>query len=154
MYALGAGSEWATGLKMLELYIAGGLASSLATCRCCRPYLDNDPGGSRTRDLRIKSPLLYQLSYRVSHQHEKQSRCTARVLSAEKVITAEAGMDSYSTMSRIFFSRSSHRPPPRISKTKSYDTWFCPCKDAEVTMTRTLCADAPNFPRSSKFSGQ
>jgi putative ABC transport system permease protein len=25
-----------------------------------------DPGGSRTRDLRIKSPLLYQLSYRVS----------------------------------------------------------------------------------------
>ena len=27
-----------------------------------RPY---DPGGSRTRDLRIKSPLLYQLSYRV-----------------------------------------------------------------------------------------
>ena len=24
-----------------------------------------DPGGSRTRDLRIKSPLLYQLSYRV-----------------------------------------------------------------------------------------
>jgi hypothetical protein len=27
---------------------------------------NNDPGGSRTRDLRIKSPLLYQLSYRVS----------------------------------------------------------------------------------------
>src|SRR5450830_1506182 len=26
---------------------------------------ENDPGGSRTRDLRIKSPLLYQLSYRV-----------------------------------------------------------------------------------------
>ena len=26
----------------------------------------SDPGGSRTRDLRIKSPLLYQLSYRVS----------------------------------------------------------------------------------------
>ena len=25
----------------------------------------NDPGGSRTHDLRIKSPLLYQLSYRV-----------------------------------------------------------------------------------------
>ena len=28
----------------------------------CSPH---DPGGSRTRDLRIKSPLLYQLSYRV-----------------------------------------------------------------------------------------
>ncbi len=27
--------------------------------------MDNDPAGSRTRDLRIKSPLLYQLSYRV-----------------------------------------------------------------------------------------
>ena len=24
-----------------------------------------DPGGARTRDLRIKSPLLYQLSYQV-----------------------------------------------------------------------------------------
>ncbi len=31
-----------------------------AKCLCL-----NDPGGSRTRDLRIKSPLLYQLSYRV-----------------------------------------------------------------------------------------
>jgi hypothetical protein len=31
--------------------------------------LQNDPGGSRTRDLRIKSPLLYQLSYRVKHFH-------------------------------------------------------------------------------------
>ncbi len=28
----------------------------------------DDPGGSRTRDLRIKSPLLYQLSYRVGDQ--------------------------------------------------------------------------------------
>ena len=27
--------------------------------------LRNDPGGFRTHDLRIKSPLLYQLSYRV-----------------------------------------------------------------------------------------
>ncbi len=27
--------------------------------------IKNDPAGSRTRDLRIKSPLLYQLSYRV-----------------------------------------------------------------------------------------
>ena len=30
-----------------------------------RPPRENDPAGSRTRDLRIKSPLLYQLSYRV-----------------------------------------------------------------------------------------
>src|SRR2546423_15365862 len=28
----------------------------------------DDPGGFRTHDLRIKSPLLYQLSYRVSKQ--------------------------------------------------------------------------------------
>ena len=28
----------------------------------------HDPGGSRTRDLRIKSPLLYQLSYRVGNE--------------------------------------------------------------------------------------
>ena len=27
----------------------------------------HDPGGDRTRDLRIKSPLLYQLSYRVGN---------------------------------------------------------------------------------------
>ncbi len=38
--------------------------------------LQGDPGGHRTRDLRIKSPLLCQLSYRVerqsSHQHSSQ----------------------------------------------------------------------------------
>jgi hypothetical protein len=27
----------------------------------------SDPGGFRTHDLRIKSPLLYQLSYRVGN---------------------------------------------------------------------------------------
>ena len=32
----------------------------------------NDPGGSRTRDLRIKSPLLYQLSYRVCPQNSRR----------------------------------------------------------------------------------
>jgi hypothetical protein len=26
---------------------------------------ENEPGGTRTHDLRIKSPLLYQLSYRL-----------------------------------------------------------------------------------------
>src|SRR6185437_778981 len=35
---------------------------------CCR----SDPGGSRTRDLRIKSPLLYQLSYRVECLHLRE----------------------------------------------------------------------------------
>src|SRR2546425_6588710 len=30
-----------------------------------RRWLRRDPGGDRTRGLRIKSPLLYQLSYRV-----------------------------------------------------------------------------------------
>ena len=33
----------------------------------------NDPGGSRTRDLRIKSPLLYQLSYRVDQSYAPKS---------------------------------------------------------------------------------
>ena len=28
----------------------------------------NDPGGDRTHDLRLKRPLLYQLSYRVGYQ--------------------------------------------------------------------------------------
>ena len=28
----------------------------------------NEPAGDRTRDLRIKSPLLYQLSYRLVNQ--------------------------------------------------------------------------------------
>ena len=27
----------------------------------------NEPGGIRTHDLRIKSPLLYQLSYELEH---------------------------------------------------------------------------------------
>ena len=34
----------------------------------------DDPGGSRTRDLRIKSPLLYQLSYRVQRPEFKPVR--------------------------------------------------------------------------------
>ena len=38
-------------------------ADVMSTC-------SNDPGGSRTRDLRIKSPLLYQLSYRVSIRYD------------------------------------------------------------------------------------
>ncbi len=44
-------------------------ASAVYFCRASKTILitavQNDPGGSRTRDLRIKSPLLYQLSYRV-----------------------------------------------------------------------------------------
>ena len=31
----------------------------------------DDPGGFRTRDLRIKSPLLYQLSYRVANRRTR-----------------------------------------------------------------------------------
>ena len=29
-----------------------------------KPHKTSEPGGARTHDLRIKSPLLYQLSYR------------------------------------------------------------------------------------------
>ena len=39
--------------------------SSRATNAIRSNNLGNDPGGFRTHDLRIKSPLLYQLSYRV-----------------------------------------------------------------------------------------
>jgi hypothetical protein len=35
-----------------------------------RDALRHDPGGDRTHDLRIKSPLLYQLSYRVVLQRK------------------------------------------------------------------------------------
>lgn len=41
-----------------------GPAQALVECFLAL-QLVYDPGGSRTRDLRIKSPLLYQLSYRV-----------------------------------------------------------------------------------------
>ena len=43
-------------LSMEQAYVVGAERS--------RDYPD-DPAGDRTRDLRIKSPLLYQLSYRV-----------------------------------------------------------------------------------------
>ena len=39
-----------------------------------RPPRENDPAGSRTRDLRIKSPLLYQLSYRVGEADRGEVR--------------------------------------------------------------------------------
>jgi hypothetical protein len=39
---------------------------------------ENDPGGSRTRDLRIKSPLLYQLSYRVGTANLEKYTSTDR----------------------------------------------------------------------------
>src|SRR5450830_1751646 len=39
--------------------------SSRATDAIRSNNLGNDPGGFRTHDLRIKSPLLYQLSYRI-----------------------------------------------------------------------------------------
>ena len=47
----------------------GLTAAALPALNCL--YFNNDPGGSRTRDLRIKSPLLYQLSYRVSPQDSR-----------------------------------------------------------------------------------
>ena len=44
--------------------IEGTIRRMLGSC-CNIVASASDPGGSRTRDLRIKSPLLYQLSYRV-----------------------------------------------------------------------------------------
>ena len=38
--------------------------------------LTSDPGGRRTHDLRIKSPLLYQLSYRVEILQTSQDETT------------------------------------------------------------------------------
>ena len=51
----------------------------------------NDPGGSRTRDLRIKSPLLYQLSYRVvalQTANSEQRNNTTKIERAESSRTA------------------------------------------------------------------
>jgi signal transduction histidine kinase len=47
----------------------------------------NDPGGFRTHDLRIKSPLLYQLSYRVLSAykiHRKSIRPVASLVAAKR----------------------------------------------------------------------
>ena len=51
----------------------------------------HDPGGSRTRDLRIKSPLLYQLSYRVvalQTANSEQRNNTTKIERAESIGTA------------------------------------------------------------------
>ena len=39
----------------------------------CERLMRNDPAGARTQDLRIKSPLLYQLSYRVGSSAAKST---------------------------------------------------------------------------------
>ena len=44
---------------------SGAAAAQSRRFENCAAIKRYDPGGSRTRDLRIKSPLLYQLSYRV-----------------------------------------------------------------------------------------
>ena len=36
---------------------------------------NSDPAGTRTQDLRIKSPLLYQLSYRVIQRRHRPRGC-------------------------------------------------------------------------------
>ncbi len=53
-------------LPVKEIEPAFALATSLGSPTASSGRPSNDPGGSRTRDLRIKSPLLYQLSYRVA----------------------------------------------------------------------------------------
>ena len=50
-------------VRMEFLYRTGGRRGSGDAVY--QQLIHHDPGGSRTRDLRIKSPLLYQLSYRV-----------------------------------------------------------------------------------------
>ena len=45
-----------------------GVAVAFSVDESYQQLTPDDPGGSRTRDLRIKSPLLYQLSYRVEPQ--------------------------------------------------------------------------------------
>src|SRR2546426_2171706 len=59
----------------------GRRGESLRTCdtsvrRCDRGA--RDPGGNRTRGLRIKSPLLYQLSYRVGRAKVRAPRSAAQ----------------------------------------------------------------------------
>ncbi len=41
-----------------------------------RPVTANEPGGIRTHDLRIKSPLLYQLSYGLNTACNAESTAT------------------------------------------------------------------------------
>jgi hypothetical protein len=50
--------------------------------------LVDDPGGFRTHDLRIKSPLLYQLSYRVA----KQLQDTRDVYPGQPVTAGTSGI--------------------------------------------------------------
>src|SRR5438094_5187345 len=66
--------------------------------------VQNDPGGSRTRDLRIKSPLLYQLSYRVDKARNltrRGLRILAGVVAA--LVAMELALRPFSNV----------QPPPR-----------------------------------------
>src|SRR6266550_2754882 len=53
--------------------------------------LPNDPGGSRTHDLRIKSPLLYQLSYRVRNTETSHCQTTWTTCTNTALLRSSAG---------------------------------------------------------------
>ena len=49
----------------LQVIAHAGPTTKKPEARLPRGFRPSEPGGSRTHDLRIKSPLLYQLSYRL-----------------------------------------------------------------------------------------
>ena len=53
------------GVQKLAGVTSSHILAVLRRTHLPKPFCCNDRGGSRTRDLRIKSPLLYQLSYPV-----------------------------------------------------------------------------------------
>src|SRR5260370_7109914 len=77
----------------------------LGPCRAVSNHPD-DPAGDRTRDLRIKSPLLYQLSYR-AQQCSSQEVNTPRANQSLRY-----GLRDDSTPARARPTNPRTRPPP------------------------------------------
>src|SRR5437879_9877471 len=72
-----------------------------------------DPAEDRTRDLRIKSPLLYQLSYRVGRAKVRAPRSAAQA----RLTSAGAGLAFYRRMSPRIVPVSADTPITHVSDT-------------------------------------
>ncbi len=66
--SLGGRAAWGVG-RVGSGNAAGMTGAGIEPAAC-----GNDRGGDRTRGLRIKSPLLYQLSYPVAQAEDQPSR--------------------------------------------------------------------------------
>src|SRR5437879_880969 len=102
-----------------------------------------DPAEDRTRDLRIKSPLLYQLSYRVGPAKVRAPRSAAQA----RLTGAGAGLALYRRMSPRIVPVSADTPITHVSDTARWVAMYRAWESER--------ADAPSHPPyARRLTGQ